>query len=109
MLKQQPLAWLSLDAGDNTPGRIWQYILAALHAVCPAVDDDLLALLRAPHPRPIESILIALINAIAAVSDDVILVLDDYHVINDPAIHEAMTFLIEHYAAAAPSGDRQPV
>jgi ATP/maltotriose-dependent transcriptional regulator MalT len=94
--QQRAIAWVSLDASDNLPGRIWRYITAALHAACPAVHDDLLALLHTPHPHPIEAILIALINAITSASDDIILVLDDYHVIDTPAIHAAITFLIEH-------------
>lgn len=96
---QQPVAWLSLDVGDNALSQLWRYVIAALHECYPAIDSHALAVLQAPQPREIESVLIALINAIAAAPHDVLLVLDDYHVISNPAIHQAVTFVVDHAPA----------
>lgn len=96
---QQPVAWLSLDVGDNALSQLWRYGIAALHECYPAIDSHALAVLQAPQPRAIESVLIALINAIAAAPHAVLLVLDDYHVISNAAIHRAITFVIDHAPA----------
>lgn len=96
---QQPVAWLSLDVGDNVLSQIWRYVIAALHECYPALDSHALAVLQAPQPREIESVLIALINAITVVQYDVLLVLDDYHVISNSAIHQAVTFVVDHAPA----------
>ncbi|MBS1966577.1 MAG: helix-turn-helix transcriptional regulator [Chloroflexi bacterium SZAS-1] len=96
---QQPVAWLSLDVGDNVLSQIWRYVIAALHERYPMIDSHALAVLQAPQPHNIEAVLIALINAIAAAPNDVLLVLDDYHVIHNPAIHQALAFVIDHAPA----------
>ncbi|HEX6605776.1 MAG TPA: AAA family ATPase, partial [Chloroflexia bacterium] len=90
------VAWVSLDAGDNDPLRFWTYVCAALRAAYPDLGG-LLPLLQAPQPPPLESLLTALLNAVAAPpAPPALLVLDDYHVIDAPAIHQALAFLIEH-------------
>jgi LuxR family maltose regulon positive regulatory protein len=91
-----PVAWVSLDDGDNDPTRFWTYITAALDSLSAGASVNAQALLRSPQPPPIEVILTELINALATVSRDVLLVLDDYHVIATPAIHTALTFLLDH-------------
>jgi LuxR family maltose regulon positive regulatory protein len=97
--RQHPVAWLSLDAGDNILSQIWRYVIAALHERYPLIGSHALAVLQAPQPHQIESVLIALINAITTAPNDVLLVLDDYHVIHNPAIHQAVTFVIDHAPA----------
>jgi len=96
-----PVAWVALDAGDNDPLRFWHYLIAA----CQTFQEDLgrtaLTLLRAaqqpPFPRrSIEAMLTALLNELARLPARGILVLEDYHVITAPDIHEAMSFFIEH-------------
>lgn len=91
-----PIAWLSLDAGDNDPQRFWAYFVAALNKVRPGTGQDLLALLRAPQPPPADALLAELLNEIAAMPGDLALVLDDYHTISAHAIHDALAFLLEH-------------
>jgi len=92
----QPVAWLSLDEGDNDPARFLAYLIAALQTVAAAVGAGALAALQSPQPPPPEAVLIALLNELAAVPDDVVLVLDDYHVIDAGPVHTALAFLIEH-------------
>ncbi|RIK38474.1 MAG: hypothetical protein DCC55_21030 [Chloroflexi bacterium] len=89
-------AWLSLDDADNDPRRFWSYFIAALQTVCPALGAGILALLQAPQAPPLESILVVLINELMAFGDKLILVLDDYHLIQNNTIQSALTFLIDH-------------
>jgi LuxR family maltose regulon positive regulatory protein len=90
------LAWVSLDGGDNDPVRFWTYGIAALQTVHPGFGADALALLRSPQPPLLTTVLTLLINAVAALPHPVALVLDDYHVIGTPAVHESLTFLLDH-------------
>ncbi|RIK44282.1 MAG: hypothetical protein DCC55_02935 [Chloroflexi bacterium] len=90
------VAWFSLDEGDNDPIRFWTYCIAALQMVEPALGEDMRSALLAPQPPPIEAILTPLLNDLAAESQPLTLVLDDYHVIAAPVIHEAITFLVGH-------------
>ncbi len=90
------VAWVSLDVGDNDPPRFWSYVCAALETLLPGVAETALALLQSPQPPPAETLLPSLLNAVSARATDCVLVLDDYHVIETAAIHDALTFLLEH-------------
>ena len=92
----QPLAWVSLDAGDNDPVRFWTYFIVALNTPYPSVGEAALDLLHSPQPPPIESVLTLLLNALATRSTETVLVLDDYHLIEALPIHDALTFLLDH-------------
>jgi LuxR family maltose regulon positive regulatory protein len=89
------VAWLSLDPRDNDPAVFWTYLVAALQAVEPAVGAGARSLLQSPQ-SPAEAILESLLNDLSGVSNDVVLVLDDYHVIEAPDVQEGMTFLLDH-------------
>ena len=93
---ERPASWLSLDEGDNDPTRFLIYLVAALQKIESNFGEGLLGVLQLPQPPPTESILTALLNEIAAVADDLVLVLDDYHVIDAKPIDDALTFLLEH-------------
>lgn len=93
---ERPVAWLSLDDGDNELAPFLTYLVAALQMVNAGNGMGLLAALQSSQPPPIESILTTLINEIAAVQNNFILVLDDYHVIDSKLVDEAITFLVEH-------------
>lgn len=93
---EQPTAWLSLDEGDSDPARFLMYLVAALQTVVPTIGAGVLAALGAPQPPPVEAMLTALLNDVAAVPDRFILVLDDYHVIDARPVDRALTFLLEH-------------
>jgi LuxR family transcriptional regulator, maltose regulon positive regulatory protein len=92
----RPVAWLSLDEGDSDPARFLTYLVAALQTIAPKIGASVLAVLQSPQPPPTETILIALLNEIATISDNFILVLDDYHVIDSQPVDQLLTFLIEH-------------
>ena len=87
-------AWLSLDQSDNDPTAFWTYVIAALQTVAPAVGTRPLALIEAGQP-PIEVVLGALLNQLNAFSKDLVLVLDDYHVIDHGQIHDGMAFFVD--------------
>ncbi|GAA3560518.1 LuxR C-terminal-related transcriptional regulator [Kribbella ginsengisoli] len=88
-------AWLSLDERDNEPASYWSYLVAALRTAVPDVGAAALSLLQASRP-PVEAVLSTLLNDLEAVEYDVVLVLDDYHVIERREIHDGMAFLVEH-------------
>ena len=89
-------AWLSLDAGDNDPAHFWTYVIAGLRTLVPTMGGTALDLLQAPQALPVEAVLTTLLNDLAAVDDEVVLVLDDYHLIEAREVHEAMAFLLDH-------------
>ena len=89
-------AWLSLDRGDNDPASFWAYVIAALRAVASGVGEGALALLQAPQPPPIETVLTVLLNDLGAITADIVLVLDDYHVIDARDVQDGMAFLLDH-------------
>jgi LuxR family maltose regulon positive regulatory protein len=72
------VAWLSLDEGDNDPVRFWSYVITALETVQAGLGDNTLPLLRSSQPSPLEIVLTFLLNDLAALPHDVVLVLDDY-------------------------------
>jgi class 3 adenylate cyclase len=91
-----PLAWVSLDAADSDPLRFWSYVIAALDRLQPDSGATALALLQSPQPPPIETVLTPLLNALSTLPTDAVLVLDDYHLIDVPAIHSALAFLLDY-------------
>ena len=92
----RPVAWLSLDPGDNDSARFWRYFVTAVDQLDPGAGETPLALLGSPQAPPIEAVLTTLLNDLADLSTDAVLVVDDYHLIESRVIHEALTFLIEH-------------
>ncbi|HUG15373.1 MAG TPA: LuxR C-terminal-related transcriptional regulator [Thermomicrobiales bacterium] len=91
----RPVAWLSLDEADSDPMRFLSYLVAALRTVAPDVGRGALGMLQSPQPPPVESLLTALLNELASIPDDVVLVLDDYHVLDATAVDSALAFLLE--------------
>jgi LuxR family maltose regulon positive regulatory protein len=96
----QPVAWLGLDGGDSDPARFWRHVVAALDRARPGLADNIGPLL----PRSLEGLVTALINELAADPrpDEVLLVLDDYHLVDSGPVHESVAFLLENL----PSGLR---
>jgi LuxR family maltose regulon positive regulatory protein len=104
----RPTAWLSLDEGDNDPTRFLTYLIATLQQIDPDIGQTVQAMLQSPQPPPPESLMIALINDIAAASTGFALILDDYHVIDTQHLHDALTYLLDHLPPPTdPSGQRQ--
>jgi LuxR family maltose regulon positive regulatory protein len=95
-----PVAWLSLDTGDNDPNRFLEYVIEALNvalanreaAICATAQS----MLQSVQPIPIQTILVAFINDLTSISTPFALVLDDYQFITGPAVNETLTFILEH-------------
>ena len=94
----RPVAWLGLDGGDNDPARFWRYVVAALDQAQPGIAKRLGPLLGPPAPRSFEGLVTALINELAAQpgQDEVLLILDDYHLVDAGPVHESVAFLLEN-------------
>jgi LuxR family maltose regulon positive regulatory protein len=112
------VAWISLDEGDNDPERFTRYLIAALQQIAPDVGHEALEALQAAQlpslpgygehvlalgesgaeemPPWLEMALVELINEVDALSEAFVLVLDDYHLITAPQVHEALVFFLRH-------------
>lgn len=93
------VAWLSLEALDNDPVRFWASCIASLQYCLPALGEEALALLHAREAPPISTILVALLNEIMQLDREVILILDDFHLISHQAIHDGLLFALDHLPA----------
>ncbi len=91
-----PVAWLALDERDNDLNHFLAYFIAAMQTIAVNFGDSVLAMLEAPPPVPTEPLLTTLINEIATLPADFVLVLDDYHVINAQSVDDTLTFLVDH-------------
>jgi LuxR family maltose regulon positive regulatory protein len=94
--QERPAAWLSLDTSDNDPRRFFSYLTAALHQLDIKVGQTVLGQLETPQLPQAEALVAELINDVATGSCPFLLVLDDYHLIQNEWIHQAVGFLAEH-------------
>jgi LuxR family maltose regulon positive regulatory protein len=92
----RPCTWLSLDEGDNDPNRFLTYLTAALQRIDSSWGKTVQELLRSPQPPTLRAMTVTLINEIADADSPLVLVLDDYHLISAPSIHEALSFLLDN-------------
>src|SRR5215469_13230910 len=94
---RKPVAWLSLEPEDNDPTRFLSYLVAALQTLDPGIGTTALALLHSPQPAPVETVLTVLTNELVShQGEEIVLTLDDYHVITTPSIQQGMRYLVEH-------------
>ncbi len=91
-----PVSWISLDAEDGNSLRFMTYLLAAVQKVEPTVGKLALETLHSSQPLPIESVLTNLINEIASIPNRFVIVLEDYHLIDEKQIHDIIEFLLDH-------------
>lgn len=89
------VAWLALDHGETEPIRLLRYVIAALQQAAPGIGEAALAVLETPQPA-LEAALMLLLNNLAEQPHPLVLILDDYHVLRVPALHQILTFLVEH-------------
>ena len=92
----RPVAWLSLDEGDDDSIRFLTHLIAALQTIVENIGEGVVSSLKSPQPPSTESILTVLLNEISALPYKFVLVLDDYHVIDSKRIDDALIFLLEH-------------
>lgn len=84
------VAWLRLDAGDNDPVRFWRYVLLALQKLQPGITEDIVDNL------PAEQAPAFIVNMMADMHTSAVLVLDDYHLIENQQVHDGTSFLLDY-------------
>ena len=87
-----PVAWFSVDNGDNDPLYFLTYVILGLQTLEAGIGKAALAMLQSPQPPPYESILINLLNDVTRNTTDMALDLDDYHQVDAGTIHDLITF-----------------
>ena len=97
---RRAVAWLSLDEDDNDPGRFFSYVIEALSTVKPDLGRRAMAALAAPRAEIADVVLPLLLNDLAALEQPIVLVLDDFHLITNTQIHEALGFFVERLPAS---------
>ena len=95
------VAWLSLDDGDDDPVRFWSYVIEAFRVVEPGFGADALALLQGPGTADVltQLVLPELLNELTACESDLVLVLDDYHLVTNGMCHATLGFFVDHLPA----------
>ncbi len=96
---QLPLAWLALDEGENDLLDFWRYVDAAIQSIDSTIGENLRPALTSMQAPVIQQIITGLVNDIFASGKEFILVLEDYHVIEQAGIHESLNFLLDHLPA----------
>lgn len=91
-----PVAWLSLDRGENDPFQFWVYFYSSIRILYPEIGDHALSILQVGYLNSINDALTFFINEIEKLSSQFVVILDDFHVVDTPTIHEALIFLIDH-------------
>ncbi|MBN2238681.1 MAG: hypothetical protein JW712_02820 [Dehalococcoidales bacterium] len=89
-------AWVSLEKSENDPSLFWEYFITAIRKIRPGIGNIPLKLLHSDQLVPIQNILTTLLNDITSISSHLVLVLDDYYIIESRQIHDGITFFIEH-------------
>jgi len=96
-----PVVWFSLDAHDNNAKRFWSYVIAALEPVLPGVAGLFPQVVYTADPDTAEPLVAALVDEMARAGSEFVLVLDDYHLVRDAAIHESLHTLIQYMPSHA--------
>ena len=91
-----PFAWLALDEGDNDLLRFWRYVDAAMQTIDNRIGESLRPALSSMQAPVMEQIITGLVNDIISIEKEFVLVLEDYHVIDQAGIHESLNFLLDH-------------
>ena len=94
--ESRPFAWISLDPAATIPAWFWWHVAHALQRLPGVQRRSVLALVRGQPPDFAETLLPLLINELAKLTEPVLLVLDDYHVISEPDCHDQLAFLLLH-------------
>ena len=85
-----PAGWLQVDEGDNDPSSFWTYVAAALEESVPNLAESM----RSAQGDGLDAVVSAVVNELVAADGEVILVIDDYHLITNPDVHESVERLI---------------
>jgi LuxR family maltose regulon positive regulatory protein len=87
--------WVSLDRGDDEPQRFWRYAVAALEGAAPELSGTAGRRLRGPGVSIVDEVLPLLVNELTSVPQPLVLVLDDMHLIQSPAVYEQLEYFVD--------------
>ena len=90
------VAWLSLEESDNEPIIFWTYVIASIRTIMPDFANQMFATLTEAPSAPVNDVLPAFVNELTGSDKPFVLVLDDYHVIDNQEIHHGISFLLDH-------------
>jgi LuxR family maltose regulon positive regulatory protein len=90
------VGWVALDEDDNDPIRFWRYLVAAADPLRPGLEEALRSVLTDANQMTPEAIVTRVVNALVASATEIVLVLDDYHLIESPAVHRGVSLFLEH-------------
>src|SRR4051812_28468139 len=96
--EEQRFGWLSLDRSDNDPVWFWMYVVAALQTVSPGIGSRAIELLQM-GADPVQVVLPTLMNDLDATASPIVLILDDYHLVVNRAVHDQVAFVIDRMPA----------
>ncbi|HLO17579.1 MAG TPA: BTAD domain-containing putative transcriptional regulator, partial [Anaerolineales bacterium] len=91
-----PVAWLSLDNGDNDPYRFLSYLIEALESIHENIGLEARQIMQSSQLIPVHIILASLINNLSKAAEPYVFVLDDYQFITEHAVHDTLTYLLDH-------------
>ncbi len=91
-----PVGWVSLDKGDNDPSRFWFYCIQALSTLDENIGRAALELIKSSHSLNLEAIITLIINEVSKLDKEIILVFDDFHVIENESVCESFSFLVNN-------------
>jgi LuxR family maltose regulon positive regulatory protein len=94
-LDGRPFAWVSLDAKDNDPLVLWNYVVAAIRRIEPGFGSEFDPVLNSAGGMMLDALLPRILNELEGTNHEIVLVLDDYHWLENPACHESIAFLVE--------------
>lgn len=89
-------AWVSLDAADNDPGRLWTHVATALERTLSSATPDVGEVMPGDSGDLVAGVLPRVVNALAGAPEDVVLILDDFHYLQSATCREQVEFLIEN-------------
>lgn len=92
-------AWVSLDETDDDPIQFWSYFITACQIIQPEIGRSALENVKSPIPQPPDALMTSLINDLAELNQEIVLILDDFHYIQNESIHNSLIFLLEHLPA----------
>jgi len=95
----RPVAWFSIDEGDDDSHRFLSYMLASLEVIHKGLGESIYPFLQTPKPESLETLIAVMINEINAELPPFVLILDDYHLVSAPDIHRVVSYLTEHIPA----------
>jgi LuxR family maltose regulon positive regulatory protein len=97
------VAWVSLDRDDDDPVRFWTYVIEAFRTVEPGFGEASLGLLQGSGLGSVDPLLQVvlpqLLNELATVNSELVLIVDDYHLVTNPDCHRTLAFFVDHQPA----------